>query len=284
MVPQVRKFTVFGSCAFTNASSDYALGLENFNLDCNYNPMKAILTEFKNTYEQYRIRQVRIRCQVGKGYTNDRRLKTIVGCRVDKDDQLTGATLANVQAINASENTVMRTMTERGNVMLANFRPVCRKRVGGAASDDPILPNNLNWFMLANAYDHLWKGCTVTVMLPETTLSPDEVALTIMQEVVVEFRGRVSNHSIFSLSDALEQAPEDILPTYDLTETQFDLRDKLLSGVYFPISPNFPSIPTIGSTATAEQMIGAVFREQVTQKKYGILVYADGLYSANIVI
>lgn len=281
-VPQVRKFTVFGSVPFTNATSDYSLGLENFNLDCAYNPLKPLLAQYGTLYEQYRIREVTLRMQVGRGYTNDRRLQTIVGCRVDVDKQLSGATLQNVQAMNGSENTVMRTLTERGNVLLARYRPIMRKRVGGATADDPVLPNQLQWYPLSYSYDHLWKGATVTVMIPEPNLAPNELAITIMQEVVVEFRGRVSNELVI-VGDTLEQAPEPSAPTYDVTDTQDTLRNNLLSGAYFPMTA-WPSIPTIGVSATAEQVIGQQYRVQASMEIFEVKAYDSGTYSADRVV
>lgn len=221
-----------------------------------------------------------MRCQVGKGYTNDRRIQTIIGARVDVDEQLKGASLANVQAINGSENTVIRTLAERGNVLLAEYRPIMRKRVGGATADDPVLPSHLQWYPLTYSYDHLWKGCTVTGMVPDPTIEPDTLGITIMQEVVVEFRGRVTN-DLASLSSQLEQGPRPESPQYDIHNTLEELRTKLYTGEYFPLSPDWPTFGDIGGTVT-DELVGLTFRVQATPNDtYKIVIVEDGKYGAN---
>jgi len=202
-VPQVRKFQIFQNLPFSNATSDYAIGLENFNISAGESPFQELLKSASGLYEQYRVRKVIIRAQVGKGYTNDYRLKTLVGCRVDVAAQLSGATMNNVQAINASENTVIRTFTERGNVKLAEFRPQCRTNTGG--STDPLLPSPLQWYPIAST-THIWKGATVTCMIPEPSLPVNSLGITLIAEVDVEFRGRVTAPVIFSGTTGINQS------------------------------------------------------------------------------
>jgi len=198
---------MFENLPFSNATSDYAIGLKNFNIQASQSPLKELLKSYSGLYEEYRVRRVIIRAQVGKGYTNDYRLKTLVGCRVDVDAQLSGATVNNVQAINASENTVIRTFTERGNVKLAEFRPQCR--IDSVGSSVPVLPNALQWYPIGST-SHLWKGVTVTCMLPEPSLPVNTLGITLIAEVDVEFRGRVTAPIIFSGNPGINQSNDPV--------------------------------------------------------------------------
>lgn len=280
-VPQVRKFQIFGSVPISNASTDYALGLSNFNIDASHAPMANFLKQYAGLYEQYRIRKISVRAQVGKGFTNDLRLKTILGARVCLTNQLQGATLSHIQAINASENTSIKTLTERGNVMLATYRPRMRKRVGGVSADDPMLPSRLQWYPISYAYDHLWTGATVTLMIPDTNIGPNEVAITIIQEVVVEFRGRITNELDF-VTETINAGPDNLPPAdFDLVESHEDLRTKMLSGAYFPMTSDWPNIGNIGFSVAPAEIVGRKFRIQSNQEIFTIVEYNETTYGAN---
>jgi hypothetical protein len=192
-VPQVRKFQIFTSLPFENASSDYAFGLKNFNINGNSSPWKPLLTAYAGFYEQYRIRKIKIRAQVGKGFTNDRRIKTLIGARVDVDKQPQNVTVQNLQQVNASENAVIKTFTERGNILLATFRPQCRVNT---TTSNTILPNRLQFYPINDHETHVWKGMTATCMIPEPSIQANELAITLIAEVDVEFRGRISNQVV----------------------------------------------------------------------------------------
>lgn len=275
-VPQVRKFQVFSSLPFENASSDYAFGLKNFNINGNSSPLKPLLTAYGAFYEQYRIRKVKIRAQVGKGYDNDKRIKTIVAARVDVDSQPQNVTIQNIQMVNSAENTVVKTFTERGNILLATYRPQCRVNTTASL---PILPNRLQFYPIGDHETHVWKGCTTTCLIPEPSIQADSLAITLIAEVDVEFRGRINNQIIFSattINQGVEAVP------YDLEESQADLKTKLLTGVYQPLSAWPINIGNIGSTITASEIIGLTFRNNSTMVKYEIKMYADNLYGASI--
>jgi len=195
-VPQVRKFQIFETIKFENAGSDYAVGLRNVNVYGNQSPLSGLLSSYQLIYEQYRISRVRVRAQVGKNYTNDDRLKTLLGARVDVDKQLVGATVSNVQSVNCAENTVIKTFTERGNVLVADFRPQNRLLVSNIST--PVLPNPLQFYPISDAAFHVWKGATVTAMIPDITLLPDQMNITLIIEVDVVFRGRVTDPTSFT--------------------------------------------------------------------------------------
>lgn len=194
-VPQVRKFQIFKSMPFENASSDYAFGLTNFNINGGSSPLKPLLTAYAGFYEQYRIRKIKIRAQVGNGYDNDKRIKTLIAARVDVDNQPTQVTINTVQQVNCSENAVIKTFTERGNVLLATFRPQCRINTTASL---PILPNRLQFYPINDHNAHVWKGCTTTCLIPEPSITPNSLGITLIAEVDVEFRGRISDQIIFS--------------------------------------------------------------------------------------
>lgn len=274
-VPHLRKFQIFETLPFSNASLDYSVGLSNFNIESSSSPMKEILTSYSAFYEQYRIKKVLIRAQVGKGYTNDRRIQTLVGARVDVDKQVSGATVANVQSINASENCIIKTFTERGNILLARFRPQCRINTTASL---PILPNQFQYYPINDFQTHTWKGATITCLIPEPNLSVNELQITLVAEVDVEFRGRITTPIIFNNS-TINQSPQPI--TYDLRESQDVLRNSLLTGAYFPLTAWPINIGNIGHTVTAAEIIGLTFRRQSDMKKFEIEMYENGDYGAN---
>lgn len=280
-VRQVRKVQVFDNLSFSNASSDYAYGLMNINLQPKNSPLKELLTQYSSLYEQYRIRRVRIRAQVGKGYTNDERIRTLIGCRVDVDRQLNDVSIANVQSINCAENTVIKTFTERGNVLLADYRP--KNRMINTYLP-PMLPNSLQYYPIADRVDHRWKGATLTCMIPSPNIQPNSLGITVMTEVEVEFRGRITDPDIFSNLTTFNQTAE--TPTYDINEPQLDLKNKLLTGSYFPISGFDFNIGNIGTSVTSAEALGCKFRDQSTMKIYEILMWKDDYsdYGANEVL
>ena len=273
-VPQVRKFQIFQALPFENASSDYAFGLINFNINGNSSPLKPLLTAYAGFYEQYRIRKVKIRAQVGKGYDNDKRIKSLIAARVDVDNQPHNVTIQNVQQINCSENTVVKTFTERGNVLLATYRPQCRVNTTASL---PILPNRLQFFPISDHESHVWKGCTATCLIPEPSIQANTLAITLIAEVDVEFRGRISNQIIFNTAN-INQGVEAV--PFDLEESQDNLRTSLLTGAYVPLSAWPISIGNIGHTVTASEIIGLTFRRQSDMKKFEIKMYADTIYGA----
>jgi len=195
-VPQVRKFMLFKQLEFDNATTNYSFGVESFNILGDSTPFSQIIGQYANVYEQYRIRLIRVRAQVGKGYTNDRRIKSYVAARVDVDDQASVSTNANLQSLLYSENTSVKTFTERGNVLIAEFRPQNRPTIGNLSQR--IVPNAIEWYPTRDVSLHTWKGCVVGAVLPEPGLVPGELALTLSAEVDVEFRGRITNATTFS--------------------------------------------------------------------------------------
>jgi len=193
-VPQVRKVILFDNLPFTNADSSFSYGLENFNIEGSSAPFNNIISQYSSVYEQYRVRRVRIRASIGNGYTNDDRLKTFVAGRVDVDNQPTAPTLANVQSLLYSENSVTKSFTERNLLLLADFKPTNRPTVTNYSQ--PVFPNTIEWYPTNDVALHTWKGSTLAALIPEV-LAPGSRSLTITIEVDIEFRGRVTDAANF---------------------------------------------------------------------------------------
>jgi len=97
-------------------------------------------------------------------------------------------------------------------------------------------------------------------------------------------RGRKSGNIAYSDTlnhdDVTNEAPV-IPPSYDLSGTELELKNNLLTGVYFPVDLLGISIGNIGSTVTGNQLLGIKFRVQATMKYYEIVHAQGGSFDAN---
>lgn len=209
-VPQVRKFMIFDQLNFDNATPQFSFGHAAFNITGTSQPFQGLISNYSSIYEQYRVRKIVMRAQVGKGFTNDRRIKTYMATRVDVDNQNTASTLSNVQALLASENTTVKTFTERGNIMLAYWRPIQRSNISNLS--EPVLPSTVQWYPTNDVQLHTWKGVNVAAFIPETSLQPEELNITISFEVDVEFRGRITGPGTTFTGNDLVQTPVPTIP------------------------------------------------------------------------
>jgi hypothetical protein len=154
------------------------------------------MCEFLCKFEEYRIRRIRARATCGRGYTNDRRIRSQLLARVDTNFLDSSDTWANVQSILQSENCVVKTFTERGNVLLADYKPV--QFSADYPSTVPTLPSRNQWFRLQDYPLHTWRGGLVALILSETGIGPNEVSMNITLECDVEFRGRIQDASQYA--------------------------------------------------------------------------------------
>jgi hypothetical protein len=194
LVRQAKKWLFFSEVLFTNSTSRYSFGLKNINISTSAagiasNVYSDLMDNAALNYEEYRIRRVTVFAQPGNGYTNDRRIKSSVFARVDVNSQPTAATQANLNSVICAESTVNRTFTERSNVKLVDFQPICFSTGGTGASSRPILGSAMQWYNIEERSAHLWRGATVCPLITEA-LEPNEAAQTIWVDVEVEFRGR----------------------------------------------------------------------------------------------
>jgi hypothetical protein len=204
MVPQSKKWSLYTSVPVSNVTSTFAFGLANINVSTTSAGIASavysrLITAAALTYEEYRVRRVILRAQCGTGFTNDDRIKASVFARVDVNSQPTTATLDSLNSVISSESSVNRTFTERSNVKLADFRPLCYSSGSTGASSRPLLPSNMQWYNLSEVSSHIWRGATVAPAIAETSISPDSKFITVWAEVEIEFRSRRPDFEALSL-------------------------------------------------------------------------------------
>lgn len=267
-VRAVRKFMVFNTLPINNANSEYSYGLVNFNISGLGTPLSDLLDDYGRVYEQYRIRRVIIRCTPGRGMTNDLRLQTYVSARVDVDQQPLTATISSLKSLINAENSVTKTFVERGNIKLCDFKPQCRVNTTASL---PVLPNQLNWYPIQDYNTHVWRGSTVGAFLPSDSFTPGQLTVTLSAEVDVEFRGRVTSPTLFTSEHFNQDAPP-VIP--DLSGSLEELKNKFLTGAYFPLEAYSFNVANIGTSVTADEILDAKFRDQSTTKTYYISQYS----------
>jgi len=215
LVIQRKKWCLFSSVPFTNATGSFSYGLTNINVSTTqagiapavYDQLMSIAAQ---TYEEYRIRRVVLRAQPGIGYTNDRRIKSSIFARVDVNSQPTVTNIDSLNTVIASESSVNRTLSERSNVVLADYRPICFSTGGIGASSRPILPSVMQWYNIDERGSHLWRGATVAPVIPEPSLVPGELQMTVWVEVEMDFRSRRPElNNLTALEPVSERAQTD---------------------------------------------------------------------------
>lgn len=204
MVPQSKKWSLYESVPISNVTTNFSFGLANINVSTTSAGIASavynrLITAAALTYEEYRVKRVVLRAQCGTGFTNDDRIKASIFARVDVNSQPSAPTLDNLNSVISSESSVNRTFTERSNVKLADFRPLCYSSGSTGASSRPLLPSNMQWYNLTEASAHIWRGATVAPAIAETSISPDSKFITVWAEVEIEFRSRRPDFEALSL-------------------------------------------------------------------------------------
>jgi len=195
LVVQRKKYQLFSSVPFTNTTGNLAFGVANLNVSTTNAGVASaayarLMSQAALVYEEYRVRRVIVRCQPGIGYTNDLRIQSSIFGRVDVNSQPTSATLDNLNSIINSECCVNRTFTERSNVKIADFAPICFSTGGTGASSRPILNPNNQWYNIDERGAHLWRGVSVAPVIPDNSLAPNTLYVTCWLEVEMDFRSR----------------------------------------------------------------------------------------------
>lgn len=201
LVVQKKKFLLFTQNFFENSTGAFSFGYANINVSTTAAGVANtvwddILSNAALNFEEYRISRVIVRAQPGTGFSNDDRIKTSLFARVDTNAQPVGATVGNLNSLISAESTVNRTFTERSNVILADFAPIC---FAPGSTSRTILYSKDQWYDIEDRASQLWRGATVAPVIPEV-LSPNEKALTIWTEVYVDFRTRRNAPGTFALS------------------------------------------------------------------------------------
>jgi hypothetical protein len=220
-VPQVRKFSSYTTCTLLNAEGDQSFGVSSLSVIPTVDSsIGRSIGSYVGSYEEYRIRRVRARATCGRGYTNDRRIKTIMLSRVDTNYVDTVDTWQNVQAILQSENCITKTFTERGNALIADYRPI--QFSASYPKTVPTLYSANQWYRTQDYASHTWRGGVVALILSESGIQPNQVSINITLECDVEFRGRIQDSTIYAGSRLfIEHKPVDemegrqVLPSKD---------------------------------------------------------------------
>lgn len=268
---QTRTFMEYNQLALTNTQGDFSFGLTSFNITPRSdNYIGSVLKSYAHLYEQYKITRCRIMAQCGKGYTNDRRIKTILVSRVDVDNQDTAQSFSTFRSLANASNAKTRTLTEKGNVVLCDFKPIMFDKYYSSNATIPVLPNHLQWQRLEAMSGHQWRGAVLSVAIPETNIQPDALKITLTLEYTVQFKGRINEITPGALSPNITTLNP---PTYDLEITEDELRTNLLTGAWFPTNINH-SIGNIGHTVTGDDLLQERFRIQETGEVYEI-VFTD---------
>jgi hypothetical protein len=204
LVVQRKKWMFFTQVPFDNATGNLSFGLGNINVSTTTAGIASavynrLMNQMSEIYEEYRVQRLVLHMQPGQGFTNDDRIKSSLFARVDVNSQPTSATLDNLNTLICSEASVNKTFTERSNVKLLDFRPICFSTGGTGASSRPILPSGMQWYNIDERASHLWRGATVAPVIPEV-LQPGEKSITVWVDVEMAFRGRRPDFSSFSVS------------------------------------------------------------------------------------
>jgi hypothetical protein len=206
MVVQRKKFLLFTSVPFTNSTGAFSFGFQNINVGTSNGIASTVwdslLANAALNFEEYRVRRVVVKAQPGLGYTNDDRIKSSIFARVDVNDQPTAGTVSSLNSLISAESTVNKTFTERSNIVLADFAPIC---FAAGSTSRAILYSKDQWYDIADRSNQLWRGATVAPVIP-ATLSPGEQAITVWVDVEVDFRSRRNAISTFT-SSLLEESP-----------------------------------------------------------------------------
>ena len=194
LIVQAKKWMLFESVAFTNSQPAFTFGLENVNVSTTSSGLAfptytRLMDQAALSYEEYRVRRVTVRAQPGSRMTNDDRIKTSVFARVDVNSQPTQVTVDNLNSIICSESTVNKSFTERSNIKLVDFKPICFSTGGTMSSSRPILPSQVQWYNIAERGFHLWRGATIAPLFPEQ-ITAGTKAITVWIDVEMEFRSR----------------------------------------------------------------------------------------------
>jgi len=210
MVRQAKKWMLYTSVPYSNTTGTFAYGLQNINISTTTagvaNAVYArLMSTAAPTYEEYRVRRVQVYAQPGTGYTNDLRIKSSLFGRVDVNSQPTVINTDNLNSVICSESSVNRTFTERSNVKILEYRPICYSSGSTGASSRPILTSQLQWYNIEERSSHIWRGATVCPVIPENNIQPNTLSVTVWADVEIEFRTRRPDFAAFQLTSLQEE-------------------------------------------------------------------------------
>jgi hypothetical protein len=208
LVPQARKFTAIDTLSIVNATSEFAFGIAQFSaFPTSSNSLGASLVSYQQEFEEYKIRRIKVRAIPGKGMTNDLRIGSLLASRVDTNFVDTASTFANLQSLVNCENTVLKTFASNTNILLADIKPICFQGSTASAPHIPTLPNRDQWYRLRDCLTHVWRAGVAALIIPDNTILPSSVRVTLILEIDVDFRGRVQAASQYTSSTSMAALP-----------------------------------------------------------------------------
>lgn len=276
---QTRTINWSTSISCNNESNGQAFGIGNVALkfDASQPYLNEWLTNLSRVYEQFKIKRVRVYVTPGANMTNDIRIRSRAMARVDTDNFQPGSTATTLGYLMASSNTVTKMLPDAREALLADWNPTCKPFLAGQATDNGRqLPNNLQWMAIRDNNGNLqfqnyeWKGCQIALVTPDAGFTTDFPALHVRVRIDVSLRGRISTATVFHTSSITE--PNDTQPpSYDLAGQFTDVRNNILTGVWFPIGPewNTINVANVGTDLNLD-LTGFQFRVQSDMKVYTI--------------
>lgn len=180
----------------THGGTGYAVGYVKFEPN---NQLVNELTALAQVYEQYNVARCEVFATLGKGFSADNKFKLKLYSRVDPDDVIQSGTHLNYYfSVLTGQNTTLHTFNERGRVKLADFRPKFFS-YGEDQANTPILPSQLQWYPLDPSHfiNQKFTGLMVAANMPDESISPGSLGMTIDVSLTFKFRGRVIADTAF---------------------------------------------------------------------------------------
>jgi len=276
---QVRTINWTTSIGANNTTDGQAFGIGNIALkfDAGQPFLHEWLENQSRVYEQFKIRRCRVYVTPGAHMTNDIRIRTKALARVDTDNFQPGSTPTVLGYLMASSNTVTKMLPDAAEVLMADWNPTCKPFLAGQATDNGRqLPNALSWMAIRDNNGNLqfnnyeWKGCQLAIVTPDSGFNTSSLPhIHVRVRLDIQLRGRISTATVFHSSAVTE--PINQPPSYDLTGQFADVRQNILTGIWFPIGSQWAGInvANVGHDLNLD-LTGFQFRVQETMEVFTI--------------
>lgn len=274
-------------------SSDFLYSISQINFSPLGAYTKSWFTNKALGYDMYRVKHINVTATPGSNFGIDQRGQCNIFTRYDPAyNELPNAVASSTELMFAS-NTKQFNFGRNSKLNILSGAPKV-KRTSGSTSSNPLLPSNLQWYntsdLLNTNLQNRWNLGTVFVTLPLPPGGYDSEHLTTISLIVtakVEFKllkGPISaDETMISFMNDYTPAETvtDNQITYDLTQTDTELRTGLLTGLLFPIDVLSINVGNIGFTATGAVLHGIKFRRQLDMKYFEVIATEDSNVYAN---
>jgi len=163
--------TSLGFVNSTPGSSPQNFGIVNIApiVDTTYPAFNNMMRSYRNLYEQYRVRRVRIYASPASNMTYDKCVRTKVLSRIDTSIFQDSASTPNaLLRLSACSSTKTNTLQMQANVLIADWNPIASNselHVGNFFNTNN-LPADLQWHSMTDNNQHRWCGATIAVIAP----------------------------------------------------------------------------------------------------------------------